>query len=62
VEPGFGATAKIHVPRAERPVLLPGPAQAAQVGENCGKPGIAEFGQGQERAPSSKVVVSHDSR
>ena len=61
-EPRFGATAKIHVPRTERPVLLPGLVQAAQLGENCGKLGIAEFGQGQERRPSGQVVMSHDSR
>jgi hypothetical protein len=61
-QPRFGATAKIHVPRTERPVLLPGLAQAAQLGENCGKLGIAELGQGQEWRPSGQVVVSHDSR
>jgi hypothetical protein len=43
-------------------VLLPGPAQATQVGQNCGKLRGAELGQAQERAPSGQVVMRHDFR
>ena len=60
-QPPFGAAAKIHVPWAERPVLLPGPPQGAQVGKDCGKLGLAEFRQRQEGPPSGQVVVSHES-
>lgn len=41
-QPYFGAPAQLHVPRAERPVLLPGPPQRTQVGQNSGKLRIAE--------------------
>jgi hypothetical protein len=58
----FGTPAKIHVSRAERPVLLPGPAQSAQAGQDRGKFRVAEFRQRQERPPSGQVVMSHESR
>jgi hypothetical protein len=40
-EPRFGATAKIHVPRTERQVLLPGLAQAASRAHSIAPSGVA---------------------
>ena len=62
VQPHFGAPAQPHVPRAERPVLLPGPAQRTKVGQDGGKLRIAEVRQRQERPPPGQVVMSDETR
>lgn len=57
VQPRFGAAALLHVPWAEGPVLLSGPAQRSKVGQDGDKLRIAEVRQRQERPSPAQVVM-----